>query len=156
MAKAKLAFLGLGVMGFPMAGHLAAAGHEVTVYNRTAARAEAWTAKHAGRRQPTPAAAAKGADFVFACVGNDDDLRSIVYGEQGALAGMGKGAVLVDHTTASATVAREVAAAAAERQVDFLDAPVSGGQAGAEKGQLTVMVGGEPAVFERAKPVIDA
>ena len=156
MAKAKLAFLGLGVMGFPMAGHLAAAGHEVTVYNRTAARAEAWTAKHAGRRQPTPAAAAKGADFVFACVGNDDDLRSIVYGEQGALAGMGKGAVLVDHTTASATVAREVAAAAAERQVDFLDAPVSGGQAGAEKGQLTVMVGGEPAAFARAKPVIDA
>ncbi len=156
MAKAKLAFLGLGVMGFPMAGHLAAAGHEVTVYNRTAARAEAWAAKHAGRRQPTPAAAAKGADFVFACVGNDDDLRSIVYGEQGALAGMGKGAVLVDHTTASATVAREVAAAAAERKVDFLDAPVSGGQAGAEKGQLTVMVGGEPAAFERAKPVIDA
>ena len=156
MAKAKLAFLGLGVMGFPMAGHLAAAGHEVTVYNRTAARAEAWAAKHGGRRQPTPAAAAKGADFVFACVGNDDDLRSIVYGEQGALAGMGKGAVLVDHTPASATVAREVAAAAAERQVDFLDAPVSGGQAGAEKGQLTVMVGGEPAAFARAKPVIDA
>jgi len=156
MAKAKLAFLGLGVMGFPMAGHLAAAGHEVTVYNRTAARAEAWAAKHGGRRQPTPAAAAKGADFVFACVGNDDDLRDVVYGEQGALAGMGKGAVLVDHTTASATVAREVAAAAAERQVDFLDAPVSGGQAGAEKGQLTVMVGGEPAAFARAKPVIDA
>ncbi|MEX0815217.1 MAG: NAD(P)-dependent oxidoreductase [Dongiaceae bacterium] len=156
MAKAKLAFLGLGVMGFPMAGHLAAAGHDVTVYNRTAARAEAWTAKHAGRRQPTPAAAAKGADFVFACVGNDDDLRGIVYGEQGALAGMGEGAVLVDHTTASATVAREIAAAAAERKVEFLDAPVSGGQAGAEKGQLTVMVGGEPAAFARAKPVIDA
>src|SRR3990172_2108878 len=130
MAKVKLAFLGLGVMGFPMAGHLAAAGHEVTVYNRTAARAAAWAAKHAGRQQPTPAAAAKGAEFVFACVGNDDDLRSIVHGEQGALAGMGKGAVLVDHTTASATVAREVAAAAAERKGEFLDAPVSGGQAG--------------------------
>jgi len=156
MAKAKLAFLGLGVMGFPMAGHLAAAGYEVTVYNRTAARAEAWTAKHAGRRQPTPAAAAKGADFVFTCVGNDDDLRSVVHGGQGALAGMGEGAVLVDHTTASAAVAREVAAAAAERKVEFLDAPVSGGQAGAEKGQLTVMVGGEPAAFARAKPVIDA
>jgi 3-hydroxyisobutyrate dehydrogenase-like beta-hydroxyacid dehydrogenase len=156
-AKHKVAFLGLGVMGFPMAGHLAAAGHDVTVYNRTASRAQAWVAKHGGRHAPTPAAAAKGNEFVFACVGNDDDLRSIVYGENGALAGMGEGATFIDHTTASAEVAREIAAAAAkQRKVAFLDAPVSGGQAGAENGKLTVMVGGEPAAFERAKPVIDA
>jgi 3-hydroxyisobutyrate dehydrogenase len=155
-AKHKVAFLGLGVMGFPMAGHLAAAGHEVTVYNRTAERAEAWVAKHGGRHAPTPAAAAKGNEFVFACVGNDNDLRSIVYGDNGALAGMGEGATFVDHTTASAEVAREIAAAAAKRKVAFLDAPVSGGQAGAENGKLTVMVGGEPAAFDRAKPVIDS
>jgi 3-hydroxyisobutyrate dehydrogenase-like beta-hydroxyacid dehydrogenase len=155
-AKHKVAFLGLGVMGFPMAGHLAAAGHEVTVYNRTAKRAEAWVAKHGGRHAPSPAAAAKGNEFVFACVGNDNDLRSIVYGDNGALAGMGEGATFVDHTTASAEVAREIAAAAAKRKVAFLDAPVSGGQAGAENGKLTVMVGGEPAPFDRAKPVIDS
>jgi len=156
MAKEKVAFLGLGVMGFPMAGHLAAAGYEVTVYNRTASRADAWVAKHGGRREPTPAEAAKGAAFVFACVGNDDDLRSVVYGETGALAGMERGAIFVDHTTASAEVAREIAGVAAESGVQFLDAPVSGGQAGAENGKLTVMVGGDPAIFERAKPVIDS
>jgi 3-hydroxyisobutyrate dehydrogenase-like beta-hydroxyacid dehydrogenase len=155
-AKHKVAFLGLGVMGFPMAGHLAAAGHEVTVYNRTTKRAEAWVAKHGGRHAPTPAAAAKGNEFVFACVGNDNDLRSIVYGDNGALAGMGEGATFVDHTTASAEVAREVAGAAAKRKVAFLDAPVSGGQAGAENGKLTVMVGGEPGPFDRVKPVIDS
>jgi 3-hydroxyisobutyrate dehydrogenase-like beta-hydroxyacid dehydrogenase len=154
--KQKVAFLGLGVMGFPMAGHLANAGHEVTVYNRTASRAEAWVQRYKGRHAATPAAAAKGAGIVFACVGNDDDLRSIVYGDAGALAGMGAGAVFVDHTTASAEVAREVAAAAGKRKLDFLDAPVSGGQAGAENGKLTVMVGGEQGVFDRAKPVIDA
>jgi len=156
MATHKVAFLGLGVMGFPMAGHLAAKGHQVTVYNRTPSRAEAWVARHGGRRADTPAAAARGNEFVFACVGNDDDLRSIVFGETGALAGMGEGAAFVDHTTASAAVAREVAKAAAARKVGFLDAPVSGGQAGAENGKLTVMVGGDPAVFERAKPVIDS
>jgi len=152
----KVAFLGLGVMGFPMAGHLANAGHDVTVYNRTAARADAWLQKYKGRRADTPAAAAKGAAIVFSCVGNDDDVRSIVHGENGALAGMAAGSIYVDHTTASAEVAREVAAAAKERKLDFLDAPVSGGQAGAENGKLTVMVGGEQAPFGRAKPVIDA
>ena len=151
-----VAFIGLGVMGFPMAGHLASAGHRLTVYNRTTARAEAWVAKHGGHRAATPAAAADGNAFVFACVGNDDDLRSIVLGKDGALNGMKAGAVLVDHTTASAAVAREVAAAAVERRIAFLDAPVSGGQAGAENGKLTVMAGGEQAVFDRAKPVIDA
>ncbi len=156
MAGQKVAFLGLGVMGFPMAGHLAAAGHDVTVYNRTAAKAEAWVARHGGRAAPSPAAAAKGAVIVFACVGNDDDLRSIVYGDSGALAGMDPGAILIDHTTASADVAREVSAAAAKKSVSFLDAPVSGGQAGAENGKLTVMVGGEPVAFDRAKPIIDA
>jgi len=154
--KQKVAFLGLGVMGFPMAGHLANAGHEVTVYNRTASRAEAWLQKYKGQRSDTPAAAAKGAAIVFACVGNDDDLRSIVYGDKGALAGMSAGAVFVDHTTASAEVAREVSAAAAKSKIDFLDAPVSGGQAGAENGKLTVMVGGEQGPFDRAKPVIDS
>jgi 3-hydroxyisobutyrate dehydrogenase len=151
-----VAFLGLGVMGFPMAGHLVKAGHQVTVYNRTAARAQDWVAKHGGKAAPTPAAAAKGAEIVFACVGNDDDLRSILHGPEGAFAGMGKGAVFVDHTTASAEVARESAGKAAEQGLGFLDAPVSGGQAGAENGKLTVMVGGEPKLFERAKPVIDA
>jgi 3-hydroxyisobutyrate dehydrogenase-like beta-hydroxyacid dehydrogenase len=152
----KAAFIGLGVMGFPMAGHLAAKGHDVTVYNRTAAKAESWVAKHGGRHAPTPAAAAKGAEIVFVCVGNDDDLRSVVFGETGALAGMSPGTILVDHTTASAGVAREIAAEAKKHGIDFLDAPVSGGQAGAENGRLTVMVGGEQGAFDRAKPVIDS
>jgi 3-hydroxyisobutyrate dehydrogenase len=143
-------------MGFPMAGHLVRAGHEVTVYNRTGARAQAWVEKHGGRAAASPAEAARGAEFVFTCVGNDDDLRSVVYGEQGALAGLDGGAVLVDHTTASAIVAREIAEAVQGPRGGFLDAPVSGGQAGAENGKLTVMVGGEEPVFDRAKPVIDA
>ncbi len=151
---AKVAFVGLGVMGFPMAGHLARAGHEVTVYNRTAARAEQWVARYGGRRAATPAEAAAGAQLVFSCVGDDPDLREVVGGPQGTFAGMAKGAIHIDHTTASAQVARELAAAAAARGLGFLDAPVSGGQAGAENGQLTVMVGGEAAMFERAQPVI--
>jgi 3-hydroxyisobutyrate dehydrogenase-like beta-hydroxyacid dehydrogenase len=153
-AMAKLAFLGLGVMGFPMAGHLVKAGHDVTVYNRTAKKAEEWVAKHKGGRAPTPAAAARGADVVCCCVGNDDDLRSVVYGDAGALAGMSQGAIFVDHTTASATIAREIDAAAKKRGIGFLDAPVSGGQAGAENGQLTIMVGGDAATFAKAEPVI--
>ena len=153
---AKTAFIGLGVMGFPMAGHLKAKGHEVTVYNRTAARAEAWIAKYGGRHGATPAEAARGADFVFVCVGNDHDVRSVLYGPTGALAGLGRGAVLVDHTTASAELAREIAEKAQGQGVHFLDAPVSGGQAGAEKGLLTVMVGGEGDAFDRTKPVIDS
>ena len=151
-----VAFLGLGVMGFPMAGHLAKAGHKVTVFNRTASRAQDWVAKHGGKSAPTPAAAAKGAGIVFACVGNDDDLRSILKGSDGAFAGMAKGSIFVDHTTASAEVARESAETAAGLGLGFLDAPVSGGQAGAENGKLTVMVGGDPAQFDRVKPVIDA
>ncbi len=151
----KTAFLGLGVMGFPMAGHLKKGGHEVTVYNRTAAKAQKWTETHGGRSAATPAEAAKGADIVFSCVGNDDDLRSIVLGEQGAFAGMAKGTVFVDHTTASANVARELGEVAKGKGLHFLDAPVSGGQAGAENGKLTVMVGGGQADFDRAKPVID-
>ena len=153
---ASVAFLGLGVMGFPMAGHLAAKGHDVTVYNRTVSKAESWIGEHGGKSASTPAAAASGADFVFSCVGNDDDLRAVILGPDGALAGMGEGAVLVDHTTTSAIVAREVAAAAAESGIGFLDAPVSGGQAGAENGVLTVMVGGDDAVFARAEPVMGA
>jgi 3-hydroxyisobutyrate dehydrogenase len=151
----KTAFLGLGVMGFPMAGHLRKGGHEVTVYNRTAAKAQKWVEIHGGRAAATPAEAAKGADIVFSCVGNDDDLRSIVLGEQGGFAGMSKGALFVDHTTASATVARELGEMAKGKGLHFLDAPVSGGQAGAENGKLTVMVGGDQADFDRAKPVID-
>ncbi len=151
---AKVAFLGLGVMGFPMAGHLVKAGHEVTVYNRTAKKADEWVAKHKGRKAATPAEAAKGAEIVCACVGNDDDLRSVVYGDHGAFAGMGKGAVFVDHTTASADMARELDAEAKKRGFGFLDAPVSGGQAGAENGQLTIMVGGDAATFGKAEPVI--
>jgi 3-hydroxyisobutyrate dehydrogenase len=151
---AKLAFVGLGVMGFPMARHLAAAGHEVTVYNRTAKKADDWVAKHKGAKAATPAAAAKGADIVFTMVGNDDDLRSVVYGDKGVLAGMAKGAILVDHTTASAFVAREIDAEAQKKGVGFLDAPVSGGQAGAENAQLGIMVGGDPAVFAKAEPVM--
>ena len=151
----KLAFIGLGVMGFPMAGHLATrGGHEVTVYNRSRAKAEAWAAKHKGRVAETPAKAAEGAEIVFSCVGDDPDLREVTLGPNGAFQRMGKGAIFVDHTTASAKAARELAAEAKKRGFDFLDAPVSGGQAGAENGQLTVMVGGETAAFERAKPAI--
>jgi 3-hydroxyisobutyrate dehydrogenase len=153
---AKTAFIGLGVMGFPMAGHLKAKGHEVVVFNRTRARAEAWVAKHGGRAAASPAEAARGAELVFVCVGNDDDVRSVVHGKSGALAGMGEGAVLVDHTTASAELAHELAEEATAAGVAFLDAPVSGGQAGAENGKLTVMTGGAPEVFEKAKPVIDS
>ncbi len=149
----RVAFLGLGVMGYPMAGHLAKAGHRVTVYNRSDAKAKAWTAEHRHPSAPTPAAAAADADIVFACVGNDDDLRSIVLGETGAFAGMKPGAVFVDHTTASAEVARELAAEAGRRGLGFVDAPVSGGNLGAINGALTVMCGGEPAVFERVRPV---
>ncbi|KQX89281.1 NAD(P)-dependent oxidoreductase [Variovorax sp. Root473] len=150
-----VAFLGLGVMGGPMAGHLARAGHTVTVYNRTPAKSQAWVAEFGapGRHAPTPREAAAGADIVFCCVGNDDDLRSVVLGDDGALAGMKPGAVLVDHTTASADVARELSKAALARGLHFIDAPVSGGQAGAQNGALTVMCGGDAAVFERIKPV---
>jgi 3-hydroxyisobutyrate dehydrogenase len=151
----KVAFLGLGVMGFPMAGHLKKGGHEVTVYTRTAEKAHKWVETHGGRAAATPAEAAKGMDIVFSCVGNDDDLRSIVLGEQGAFAGMAKGAIFVDHTTASANVARELGQIAKGKGLHFLDAPVSGGQAGAENGKLTVMVGGDQVDFDRAKPVID-
>ena len=149
----KVAFLGLGVMGGPMAGHLAAAGHQVTVYNRTAAKADAWVAKHGGRSAATPREAAVGADFVFACVGNDADLRSVITGDDGAFAGMHAGAVLVDHTTASADIARELHALAAQRGLHFVDAPVSGGEAGAVNGLLTVMCGGDEQPFEAMKPV---
>ena len=151
----KVAFIGLGVMGFPMAGHLAAAGHEVTVFNRTRSRAEEWLGKHEGRSADSPAAAAGGAEIVFACVGNDDDLRQVVLGDEGAFAGMGAGAVLVDHTTASAVVARELHAEAGGRGLAFLDAPVSGGQAGAENGVLAVMCGGDEETFSRARPIMD-
>ena len=152
----KVAFIGLGVMGFPMAGHLKAKGYDVTVFNRTQAKAQDWVAKHGGRTSSRPMDAAKGCDFVMLMVGNDDDVREVALGKEGALAGMQKGAVLIDHTTASADVAREVAKAAKARGVDFIDAPVSGGQAGAENGKLTVMCGGEAAPFERAKPVMDS
>jgi 3-hydroxyisobutyrate dehydrogenase-like beta-hydroxyacid dehydrogenase len=151
-----VAFLGLGVMGGPMARHLAAAGHQVTVYNRTAARAEAWVAANGGRVAASPREAAGGADIVFSCVGNDDDVRSVVLGPDGAFAGMAAGAILVDHTTASADLARELAAAGSAAGLGVLDAPVSGGQAGAENGALTVMVGGEQATFDEAKPSIDS
>jgi 3-hydroxyisobutyrate dehydrogenase/2-hydroxy-3-oxopropionate reductase len=154
---AKVAFIGLGVMGYPMAGHLAKrGGHTVTVYNRTAAKAAKWAAEHGGSAAATPREAATDAEFVFSCVGNDDDLRSVIFGKDGALAGMKAGATLIDNTTASAIVAREIYAAAKAKNIGFLDAPVSGGQAGAENGQLTVMVGGDQAVFDKANPVIDA
>ena len=154
---AQVAFLGLGVMGYPMAGHLAANGHEVTVYNRTPTKALAWVARHGHQAAPTPAEAVEGADFVMMCVGNDDDVREVVLGEHGALGQMEAGSTLVDHTTASADVARELAMACEERGVGFVDAPVSGGQAGAENGQLTVMCGSEDeGVFEAAKAIIDA
>ena len=150
----KLAFLGLGVMGYPMAGHLQAAGHDVTVYNRTTAKAEAWAKQHGGSFGKTPAEAAKGADMVMACVGNDDDLRSVCLGDDGAFAGMAKGSVFVDHTTVSAAVTRELYAAAADLGIAFVDAPVSGGQAGAENGQLSIMCGGDQGDYDRAEPVM--
>ncbi len=152
----KVAFLGLGVMGFPMAGHLQSAGYDVCVYNRTAAKSQAWVKAHGGRLAATPAQAARGADIVFCCVGNDDDLRQVVIGDDGALAAMSRGAVFVDHTTASADVARELYAQAQQCGVSFLDAPVSGGQAGAENAALTVMVGGEPEAFARAEKAIQS
>lgn len=151
----RTAFLGLGVMGYPMAGFLKKAGHDVVVYNRTGSRAERWVEENGGRAAATPADACEQADIVFSCVGNDDDVRAVVLGRGGALDGVSPGAIIVDHTTASATLAREIHAVAAEKAVGFLDAPISGGQAGAESGQLTVMVGGDPAVFERAAPAID-
>jgi 3-hydroxyisobutyrate dehydrogenase len=154
MDAKRTAFIGLGVMGFPMAGHLARAGHNVTVYNRTPAKAAQWTEKHGGKSAPTPAAAAAGAEFVMLCVGNDDDVRAVALAPDGALSAMKAGAILVDHTTASATVAREVYAAAKARGVRFLDAPVSGGQAGAENGKLTIMVGGDADTFALAEPVL--
>jgi 3-hydroxyisobutyrate dehydrogenase-like beta-hydroxyacid dehydrogenase len=147
----KLAFLGLGVMGYPMAGHLAKAGHDVTVYNRTQAKARQWVEQHGGQSAPSPADAARNAEIVLMCVGNDNDVRAVA---KDALAGMAPKAILVDHTTASAEVAREVAGAARARQVEFLDAPVSGGQAGAENGKLTIMVGGDEAVFAKAQPLL--
>ncbi len=153
---AKVAFLGLGVMGYPMAGHLQAAGHDVTVYNRTAAKAEAWVKQHGGAMAETPREAADGAEFVLACVGNDDDLRSVCLGDDGAFAGMGRGAIFVDHTTVSAKVTSELYAAGQDIGVSFVDAPVSGGQAGAENGQLVVMCGGDAAAYEQAEPVINA
>ncbi len=153
---AKTAFIGLGVMGYPMAGHLKKKGHDVTVYNRTAAKAEKWAKENGGNFSKTPAEAAKGAEFVFSCVGNDNDLRSVVYGDDGILAGMSKGAIYCDHTTASAIVAREIAEKATPMGIGFLDGPVSGGQAGAENGVLTVMVGGDKGSFDKAKPVIDS
>ena len=155
-APRKVAFLGLGVMGYHMAGHLAKAGHDVTVYNRTGSKSARWTGEFQGTRKATPAETAAGNEIVFACVGNDDDVRSVTVGEGGAFEGMDPGAVFVDHTTASADVAREVAAVAAERGLGFLDAPVSGGEAGAVNGVLTVMVGGERDVFDRCSGVIDA
>ncbi len=153
---AKVSFLGLGVMGYPMAGHLVKAGHEVTVYNRTTAKAEAWASEHGGAFARTPREAAEGAEFVMACVGNDDDLRSVCLGDDGALAGMAAGTVFVDHTTVSAKVTRELYAASDAKQVSFVDAPVSGGQAGAENGQLGVMCGGDEGAYARAEPIIDA
>jgi 3-hydroxyisobutyrate dehydrogenase len=150
----KVAFLGLGVMGYPMAGHLAKAGHEVTVYNRTGAKAEAWCKEHHGRRGATPAEAAAGAALVFMCVGNDDDVREVAAGSRGALSGMSPGAILVDHTTASADVAREMEQRAKAGDVGFLDAPVSGGQAGAVNGKLGVFVGGDEGAFRTAEPVM--
>jgi len=150
----KCAFVGLGVMGYPMAGYLLKAGHDVTVFNRSPEKAAKWRAEFGGNTAPTPAAASAGADIVFTCVGNDDDVRDVILGENGVLAGVAGGAIVVDHTTASAAVAREVSAAAAAGGVDFLDAPLSGGQAGAESGQLTIMVGGDEPVYAKALPVM--
>lgn len=151
----KIAFLGLGVMGYPMAGHLKAAGHDVTVYNRTAAKADAWVKQHGGKSAPTPENAAKGAELVMACVGNDGDLRSVCLGDDGAFAGMDAGSLFVDHTTVSSKVTHELYAAAKQQDVSFVDAPVSGGQAGAENGQLSIMCGGDQPDFDRAEPVMN-
>jgi 3-hydroxyisobutyrate dehydrogenase len=154
---AKVAFLGLGVMGYPMAGHLLKkGGHDVTVYNRTAAKAQQWAKEYGGKHAATPREAAKDCDFVMMCVGNDNDVRSVVYGDNGALAGIKKGAVLVDHTTASASLAKELFEKSKAQGIGFVDAPVSGGQAGAVNGQLGIMCGGEQATFDKAKPVMDA
>lgn len=155
---AKLAFIGLGVMGYPMAGHLARAGHDVTVFNRTAGKAEAWVAQHGGQAAPTPTAAAKGCDVVLSCVGNDDDLRQVTLGPDGCFQSLGDGALFIDHTTVSATIANELAehAARLRYRIDVIDAPVSGGQAGAENGQLTIMCGGTPEAFARAEPIMAA
>ncbi len=151
---AKVAFLGLGVMGYPMAGHLQAAGHQVTVYNRTASKAEAWVAEHGGAKATTPKGAAEGAEFVMSCVGNDDDLRMVCTGADGAFAGMSDGAIFVDHTTVSAKVTRELYEAAKGQGISFVDAPISGGQAGAENGVLSIMCGGDQVVFEAAEPIM--
>ena len=151
----RVAFVGLGVMGYPMAGHLAASGHDVVVYNRNHARAQQWCVASPGKSAPTPAAAASGAEIVFVCVGNDDDVRQVVLGDEGILGSMAAGSIIVDHTTASADIAREIHMLAAAHSVGFLDAPLSGGQAGAENGQLTIMVGGDAATFARAQPVMD-
>lgn len=154
---AKVGYVGLGIMGGPMARHLAKAGHDVVVYNRTTSKADAWVAEHGGMRAITPREVAQQSDVVFMCVGNDNDVRSVVYGDDGVLAGLKKGSILVDHTTASATLARELADACSAIEVGFVDAPVSGGQAGAEKGQLTVMCGcNDQASFDRVQPIIDA
>ncbi|MEY8840080.1 NAD(P)-dependent oxidoreductase [Cribrihabitans sp. XS_ASV171] len=153
---AKCAFLGLGVMGYPMAGHLQKSGHEVTVYNRTAAKAEKWVAEHGGASARTPREAAEGAEFVMSCVGNDDDLRSVCLGEDGAFAGMTEGAIFVDHTTVSAKVTRELQGKAQSRGLGFVDAPISGGQAGAENGALSIMCGGAQAEYDKAEPIMDA
>ena len=155
MGKRDVAFVGLGIMGYPMAGHLAAAGHRVRVYNRTRSRAAEWLGEHRGSEAATPREAAEGAEIVFMCVGNDDDVRSVALGDDGVFAGAAEGAVVVDHTTASADLARDLEAAGDARNVGFVDAPVSGGQGGAESGQLTVMCGGRAAVFDRVEPVID-
>jgi len=151
----RVAFVGLGVMGYPMAGYLNKAGHDVTVYNRTTAKADEWCAEYGGVRADTPGQASAGAEIVFVCVGNDDDVRAVILGDGGILPDIAAGGIIVDHTTASAVVAREVAEAAAEKDVGFLDAPLSGGQAGAENGQLTIMVGGSDETFERVAPVMD-
>ena len=151
----RVAFIGLGVMGYPMAGHLAAGGHDVTVYNRTAEKAQKWAGEHNGQAAATPKEAASGADFVFCCVGNDDDLRAVTTGPDGAFHGMSDGAIFIDNTTASSDVAQELHAIAKDKGVGFLDAPVSGGQAGAENGALTVMVGGDPEPYAKAEPLID-
>src|SRR5210317_1034572 len=153
---ANVAFLGLGVMGYPMAGHLQSAGHSVTVYNRTSAKAETWVAEHGGAMATTPAEAAAGAEFVMACVGNDDDLRGVCLGDDGAFAGMAKGATFVDHTTVSAKVTAELYEAARAAGLNFVDAPISGGQAGAENGQLSIMCGGDQAAYDRAEPIMQS
>tara|TARA_R100001163_G_C5056262_1_gene192671 strand:- start:233 stop:1192 length:960 start_codon:yes stop_codon:yes gene_type:complete len=151
----RIAFIGLGVMGYPMAGHLAAAGHQLVVYNRSQEKALRWTEQYQGSAAPSPAAAADGADFIFCCVGNDEDLRAVTIGDEGAFSTIKSGAVFIDNTTTSAIVARELSAVAKDRDFEFLDAPVSGGQAGAENGKLTVMIGGDQSAFEQARPVIE-